>query len=136
MSRTLVVRGNHVIRPGSSGAASIHIQDGVIMAIDKFDSAPAGIELVDAGDYVVMPGVVDTHVHMNEPGRTEWEGFATATRAAAAGGITTVVDMPLNSVPPTTTVDHLRAKVSAMSGQCWTDVGLWGGAIPGNAGEL
>src|SRR5207249_1336201 len=81
----LVVQGKRVIRPGSSGPASIHIQDRVIMAIEKFDSAPAGIELVDAGDSVVMPGLVDTHVHLNEPGRAEWEGFHFGTRAAAAG---------------------------------------------------
>src|SRR5689334_1225951 len=83
-----------------------------------------------------MAGVVDTHVHVNEPGRTEWEGFASATRAAAAGGVTTVVDMPLNSIPPTTTLDHLRTKQAAARGQTFVDVGFWGGAVPGNAGEF
>src|SRR5207247_566005 len=88
------------------------------------------------GDLAISPGLVDTHVHVNEPGRTEWEGFATATRAAAAGGITTIVDMPLNSVPATTTVAALEAKGAAARGQCSVDVGFWGGVVPGNAGEL
>jgi allantoinase len=83
-----------------------------------------------------MPGVVDTHVHVNEPGRTEWEGFASATRAAAAGGVTTLVDMPLNSIPSTTTPAALAAKRAAATGQCFIDVGFWGGVVPGNAGEL
>ena len=83
-----------------------------------------------------MPGVVDSHVHVNEPGRTEWEGFETATRAAAAGGITTIVDMPLNSIPPTTTVDALHAKAEAMRGKLHVDVGLWGGVVPGNLDQL
>jgi allantoinase len=90
----------------------------------------------DVGNLVVMPGLVDTHVHINEPGRTEWEGFESATRAAAAGGITTLVDMPLNSTPATTTVAALEAKRAAMSGKCHVDVGLWGGVVPGNAPEL
>jgi allantoinase len=83
-----------------------------------------------------MPGLVDSHVHVNEPGRTEWEGFESATRAAAAGGVTTIVDMPLNSIPPTTSVAALMTKAEAMEGKCWVDVGLWGGAVPGNAPEL
>ena len=87
-------------------------------------------------DLVVSPGLVDTHVHVNEPGRTEWEGFDTATRAAAAGGVTTLVDMPLNSVPATTDVAALDAKVDAARAQCHVDVGFWGGVVPGNAGEL
>ena len=82
------------------------------------------------------PGIVDTHVHINEPGRTEWEGFDTATRAAAAGGVTTLVDMPLNSIPATTTVAALEAKRAAARGRCHVDVGFWGGVVPGNAGEL
>jgi allantoinase len=83
-----------------------------------------------------MPGLVDTHVHLNEPGRTDWEGFATATRAAAAGGVTTIVDMPLNSIPATTTLDGLKAKLEAASGKCLVDVAFWGGVVPGNTGEL
>jgi allantoinase len=83
-----------------------------------------------------MPGLVDSHVHINEPGRTEWEGFASATRAAAAGGVTTVIDMPLNSIPPTTTVVGLREKLAAADGQCFVDVGFWGGVVPGNTSDL
>jgi allantoinase len=83
-----------------------------------------------------MPGLVDTHVHCNEPGRTEWEGFATATRAAAAGGVTTIVDMPLNSVPATTSVDAFHAKLAAAHSKLTVDVGFWGGVVPGNAAEL
>ena len=90
----------------------------------------------DLGEDVLMPGVVDTHVHVNEPGRTEWEGFATATAAAAAGGVTSLVDMPLNSVPATTSVAALREKQRTAEGQLWIDVGFWGGVVPGNLGEL
>ncbi len=85
---------------------------------------------------MLLPGVVDTHVHVNEPGRTEWEGFATATRAAAAGGVTTIVDMPLNSIPPTTTLEALDLKRATAEGQVRVDVGFWGGAVPGNVGDL
>ena len=83
-----------------------------------------------------MPGLVDSHVHVNEPGRTDWEGFETATKAAAVGGITTIVDMPLNSIPPTTTLDNFRTKVNVARGKTFVDVGFWGGVVPGNAGEL
>ena len=92
--------------------------------------------MIDAGAAVVMPGIVDTHVHINEPGRTEWEGFETATRAAAAGGVTTLVDMPLNSIPATTTVEALDTKRRAAEGRCHVDVGFWGGVVPGNRHEL
>ena len=92
------------------------------------------VELAD--DEVLLPGLVDTHVHVNEPGRTEWEGFASATRAAAAGGVTTIVDMPLNSIPPTTTVANLRIKQEVAAGQVSVDVGFWGGAVPGNLRDL
>jgi allantoinase len=87
-------------------------------------------------DAVLMPGFVDSHVHANEPGRTEWEGFRTATRAAAAGGVTTMIDMPLNSVPATTWLDALHAKIDAAANQCWVDVGFWGGVVPGNENDL
>src|SRR5881394_1929900 len=112
------------------GAASIHIEGEKIAAIREYEDAPS--DAVDYGDLVLMPGVVDSHVHVNEPGRTEWEGFDTATRAAAAGGVTTIVDMPLNSIPPTTSVAALLTKAEAMEGKCRVDVGLWGGAVPGN----
>ncbi|CAG8769881.1 939_t:CDS:2, partial [Cetraspora pellucida] len=89
-------------------------------------------KFIDAGDNLVMPGIVDAHVHLNEPGRTDWEGFESGTKAAAAGGVTTVIDMPLNSIPPTTTVDNLKQKIDAAKGKCWVDVGFYGGVIPGN----
>jgi allantoinase len=91
---------------------------------------------MDVGKLVVLPGLVDTHVHINDPGRTEWEGFETATRAAAAGGVTTVVDMPLNSIPATTTRAGLEAKRQAATGRCHVDVGFWGGVVPGNSRDL
>jgi len=136
VSAELVIRGRRVVTAGEISAAAVHVADGIVQRITAWDDVPPLATLVDAGDDVVMPGVVDSHVHVNEPGRTEWEGFATATRAAAAGGVTTIVDMPLNSIPPTTTVEAFHRKREAAAGQCWVDVGLWGGAVPGNAGEL
>jgi allantoinase len=133
----LVIRGKRVVLPESIAAASIHIRDGVITLIGSYENVPSDCELIEADDEsVVMPGLVDTHVHINEPGRTEWEGFSTATRAAAAGGVTTLVDMPLNSIPPTTTVAGFTAKLKAARGQCYVDVGFWGGVVPGNSAEL
>ena len=131
-----VIRSKRVVTPLVTGPASIHISDGRIETVREWDDAPAGIPLDDAGDLVVMPGNVDAHVHVNEPGRTEWEGFQTATRAAAAGGVTTIVDMPLNSIPPTTTLRGLEEKLGAASGQCTVDVAFWGGVVPGNTAEL
>lgn len=116
------------------GAASIHIENGKIVAIRDYEDVSP--DAIDYHDLVLMPGVVDSHVHVNEPGRTEWEGFDTATRAAAAGGVTTIVDMPLNSIPPTTSVEALKIKAGAMRDQIRVDVGLWGGAVPGNVNEL
>jgi allantoinase len=107
-----------------------------IEAILPPSQAPKASEVTDVGDSWLMPGLIDTHVHVNEPGRTEWEGFASATRAAAAGGITTLVDMPLNSVPATTTVAALELKRAAARGGCRVDVGFWGGVVPGNVDEL
>ncbi|CAN5601369.1 allantoinase AllB [soil metagenome] len=133
----LIIRGQRIVLPDSTAPASIHIHTGIITKISSFDDVNSNCEIVEAGDAsIVMPGLVDTHVHINEPGRTDWEGFATATRAAAAGGVTTLVDMPLNSVPPTTSVEGLKAKVEAARGQCYVDVGFWGGVIPGNTHEI
>ena len=132
----LVVRSRRVVTGGAVRPAAVHVTQGVIARVTDFDDVPPGVPLVDAGTDVLMPGLVDSHVHINEPGRTEWEGFATATRAAAAGGVTTLVDMPLNSIPPTTTVEAFARKREAAAGKCWVDVGFWGGAVPGNAGEL
>jgi allantoinase len=133
----LVIRGPRVVLPDAIAAASIHIVADKIVAVSSYDNVPAGCELIEASDQsLVMPGLVDTHVHINEPGRTSWEGFATATRAAAAGGVTTLVDMPLNSIPPTTTVAGFAEKLTAARGQCFVDVGFWGGVVPGNTSEL
>ena len=124
--------------PDGIRPASVHVAGGVIAGIADYDapSPDPTAEQQDAGDLVVMPGLVDTHVHVNEPGRTEWEGFVTATRAAAAGGVTTIVDMPLNASPPTTTVAAFETKALATDGKLHVDVALTGGVVPGNAGEL
>ncbi|MCK6592682.1 MAG: amidohydrolase family protein, partial [Polyangiaceae bacterium] len=113
----LVIRSRRVAGQRGVGPASVHIRNGRIDKMGEFDDVPEGCPLVDAGNSVVMPGVVDSHVHINEPGRTEWEGFETATRAAAAGGVTTLVDMPLNSIPPTTSVRNLLVKAEAAEGR-------------------
>jgi allantoinase len=132
----LIVRGKRVITPGGERAAAIHVRGGVIAAISGFDEIAPGATVHEAGDFVVMPGVVDTHVHINEPGRTEWEGFSSATRAAAAGGVTTLIEMPLNSIPATTTAAAFREKLAAATGKLWADTGFWGGVVPGNSEEL
>jgi allantoinase len=132
----LIIRSRRVVMPDAISPASVHIRDGVISVLGEWNDVPAQALLVDSGDAVVMPGLVDAHVHVNEPGRTEWEGFTTATRAAAAGGVTTLVDMPLNSIPPTTTPDGFAQKLAAARGQCWIDAAFWGGVIPGNTHEL
>jgi allantoinase len=132
----LIVRGRRVVVQGAERAAAIHIRGGVVAAIAEFNDVPRGVPIHEAGDSVVMPGLVDTHVHINEPGRTDWEGFSTATRAAAAGGITTLVEMPLNSIPATTTAAAYREKLAAAAGKLWVDTGFWGGVVPGNGGEV
>src|SRR5438552_2267774 len=133
----LVIRGRRVVTENSVAPASVHITRGYISSISIFEDVPSGCELIEAApESFVMPGLVDTHVHVNEPGRADWEGFETATRAAAAGGVTTVVDMPLNSVPATTTTAGLEAKRTAARGQCHVDVAFWGGVVPGNASQL
>ncbi|WP_330235109.1 allantoinase AllB [Streptomyces sp. NBC_00566] len=133
----LALRSTRVITPEGARPATVTVAAGTITAVLPYDTElPAGTRLADLGDDALLPGLVDTHVHVNDPGRTEWEGFWTATRAAAAGGITTLVDMPLNSLPPTTTVDHLRVKREAAQGRTHVDVGFWGGALPGNVKDL
>ena len=129
-----VVRSRRVVLPEGVRPATIHIAGGTITRVGDWDDC--GYDFTDYGDLAVLPGIVDTHVHLNEPGRTEWEGFATATYAAAIGGVTTLVDMPLNSIPPTTTREGFAAKRHAATGQCAVDVGFWGGVVPGNQREL
>ena len=128
-----VIRSKRVVLPEGIRPAALSVYDGTISSIGGWDVEG---ECIDAGDRVVMPGNVDAHVHVNEPGRTEWEGYTTATRAAAAGGVTTIVDMPLNSIPPTTTVAGFEEKLTAAKGQCVVDVAFWGGVVPGNTAEL
>jgi allantoinase len=132
----VVIRGLRVLTPEGVQAAAIHVAEGRIARVSAFDDVRSSASLVEAGDALVFPGLVDTHVHVNEPGRTEWEGFGTATRAAAAGGVTTLLDMPLNSIPPTTNVPALEAKRAAALGRCAVDTGFLGGLVPGNATEL
>lgn len=131
-----VLRSTRVVTPDGVAPRALRVRDGRIEDIGAWDLAPAGAATVDAGHDVVMPGLVDTHVHVNEPGRTEWEGFVTATRAAAAGGVTTLLDMPLNSIPATTSLPALQAKRESAKGECRVDVGFLGGVVPGNSGEL
>ena len=130
----LIIRSTRVVTPETTRPASVRIRGGIIVALGEWDDVSE--QVIDAGDAVVMAGLVDAHVHINEPGRTDWEGFTTATKAAAAGGVTTLVDMPLNSIPPTTTLDGFNEKLAAAKGQCWIDTAFWGGVIPNNTHEL
>lgn len=133
----LVLRSTRVVTPDGTRAATVAVAGGRIAAVGAHDAeVPEGARLEDLGDDVLLPGLVDTHVHVNDPGRTAWEGFWTATRAAAAGGITTLLDMPLNSLPPTTTVDHLRTKQDVARPKAHVDTGFWGGALPDNVKDL
>jgi allantoinase len=134
-NRRVILRSLYVLRDTEIGPAALHIRDGRVERISDYDDVDGG-GCVDYGALTIMAGLVDSHVHVNEPGRTEWEGFETATRAAAAGGVTTIVDMPLNSLPPVTSVDAVRVKVAALRGKCRVDVALWGGAVPGNASNF
>jgi allantoinase len=141
MSYDLVVSGRALVTRDAAvpefETVEIAVQDGRIAAIAPAGSDLAATQRIQLGpDEVLLPGLVDTHVHVNEPGRTEWEGFASATRAAAAGGVTTILDMPLNSIPPTVTPEALEVKRAAARPQAAIDVGFWGGAVPGNLGSL
>jgi len=131
------VRARHVLVDGTFRPATVRVADGRITDVAAYDDGRDDPDALDLPDTArLLPGVVDTHVHVNEPGRTEWEGFATATTAAARGGVTTIIDMPLNSIPPTTTVDHLRLKQQVAADKARVDVGFWGGAVPGNLADL
>ena len=133
----LIIRANRVVLPDAIAPRSIHIHEERIVFVGDYDDVVEGCEVIDADeDSVVMPGLVDTHVHINAPGRTEWEGFRSATLAAAAGGVTTLVDMPLNSIPPTTTLAGFEIKLETARNDCFVDVGFWGGVVPGNTAEL
>ena len=136
----LLIRAPRVVLDSGEGPATIAISGGRIAAVESLDFAAdsrGATEVLELDtDVVVLPGLVDSHVHICEPGNTEWEGFSTATRAAAAGGITTLVDMPLDSIPTTVNVPALDAKRAAAVGQCHVDVGFWGGVIPGNLSDL
>ena len=137
-----VLASSRAVIGGRLSAATIVISLDTGKIVSIFESVlpttefPPGTPYVDHSPHILLPGLVDAHVHLNEPGRTEWEGFWTGTRAAAFGGVTTVVDMPLNAIPPTTTVKGLKEKVRAAQGQCWVDVGFYGGIVPGNRSEL
>lgn len=132
----LILRSRRVLTAAGFRAASVQIADARIARIAEWGDVSRDTQIIDAGESIVMPGLIDTHVHVNEPGRTSWEGFETATRAAAAGGITTMLDMPLNSIPATTTVAALEAKRDAARGKTVVNVEYIGGVVPGNAGEL
>lgn len=134
--KELIIRGARVLIDGALRPAAIHVRDGRIAGIAKPNELGAGLIVHDVGDAVVMAGLVDTHVHVNDPGRSEWEGFETATRAAAAGGVTTVLDMPLNSIPATTNVAALEEKRAAARDRCHIDVGFIGGVVPDNVRDL
>ena len=131
---TLAVRSQRILTPEGLRPGAVLIDGERILGIA--DAPPADATVHDVGDDVVLPALTDSHVHVNEPGRTEWEGFASATKAAAAGGVTMIVDMPLNSDPVTTSLAALEAKLAATAGKLWVDVGFWGGVVPGNTAEL
>ena len=135
MSKT-IIKSNRIITPSGIRPGYIIINDGVIEDVVEQLSSVSEVTVTDAGNAVVMAGIIDPHVHINEPGRTDWEGFDTATRAAIAGGITTVVDMPLNSTPVTTTAKAFDQKIAATKNQLHTNVGFWGGVVPGNENEI
>src|SRR5580704_14167370 len=127
---------NRVVTPQGTHPGALLIDDGIIQAICRPSEIPADAILRDCGNDTILPGLVDTHVHINQPGRTEWEGFRTATRAAAAGGFPTLIDMPLNCLPETTTVEALKAKRQSAQGQCFVDWAPWGGAVADNQSHI
>lgn len=130
------ISSTQVFTHGKLQQAAVLFENGKITDIVATNAIPKDCEHHDYGDLIIMPGLVDTHVHINEPGRTDWEGFNTATQAAAAGGITTVIDMPLNCIPVTTTLDAVNLKKGCLANQIWVDIGFHGGVIPNNENEL
>src|SRR5207302_4863607 len=131
-----VILSRRVVAEGRVRPAAVHLAGGKIAAVTRLDEVPAGAPRLDVGEAALLPGLVDTHVHVNDPGRAHWEGFETATRAAAAGGVTTLIEMPLNSIPATTTLEAYREKLAAAEGKLAVDTGFWGGFVPGNTAEL
>jgi allantoinase len=123
---------SRVVLPGKIGAFAVLVEEQKIVAVVPRNEIPHSVPVTDCGHLAILPGLVDSHIHINEPGRTEWEGFRTATRAAAAGGYTMLVDMPLNCVPATTSPEALEAKREAAQGQCQVDWAAWGGLVPDN----
>src|SRR4051794_31632937 len=137
MTVDLLIRARRAVTGREEGPASVTIRDGRIAEVAAFDHRATVDMVISLGeDEVLLPGLVDSHVHVDEPGHADWEGFASATRAAAAGGVTTLVDMPLDSVPVTVDAAALAAKRSAAEGKCRVDVGFWGCVVPGNLGDL
>ncbi|CAI2168933.1 18299_t:CDS:2 [Funneliformis geosporum] len=140
LSKLLILSSSRILFPDSietkPGTIEIDNITGKIIRIHPFKASINDYndqnQFFDVGNNVIMPGLIDAHVHLNEPGRTDWEGFESGTKAAAAGGVTTVIDMPLNSIPPTTNVHNLQEKIRAAKGKCWVDVGFYGGIIPEN----
>jgi allantoinase len=133
----LVIRARRVVSAAGEVARAVGVREGRIVTVAPYDAElVSSDEIALTDDEVLMPGLVDSHVHVNDPGRTEWEGFTSATRAAAAGGVTTIIDMPLNSIPPTCDVPALDLKRKTAISQAYVDVGFWGGAIPGNLSQL
>src|ERR1017187_7710026 len=130
------LRATRVLTPDGLRPATLVVEDEQIRDVREWNDPPRGAELRDFGTHLLLPGLVDAHVHINEPGRTEWEGFASATRAAAAGGVTTLVDMPLNSLPETVSMGALEAKRAAAKGKVWVDWAAWGGVVRGNADSV
>jgi allantoinase len=129
-------RSTRVLTPNGLAPATLLVEQGRITAVAGWGEVPPASKLRDFGDSVILPGLVDSHVHINEPGRTEWEGFHTATQAAAAGGVTTLVDMPLNCAPETIDLHALKAKRNAAQGQARVDWATWGGVVRGNTDAL
>src|SRR5258708_33647003 len=135
MGEVYGIRSRRVVLPSGVQPATVYVRDTRIDRVMAVEYETPGAPVRDVGNLVVMPGLVDTHVHVNEPGRTDWEGFDTATKAAAGGGITTLIDMPLNSIPATTTPATLEKKHAASRKKCWGHVRFSGGVVPGNTGE-
>ncbi|MBI4057152.1 MAG: allantoinase AllB [Elusimicrobia bacterium] len=130
------IRSRRIVTPQGIREGVILTQNGLIHSVVSPGEIPAETHGLDVGNSVIMPGLVDTHVHINEPGRTDWEGFETATKAAAAGGVTTLIDMPLNSTPVTTSLSSFFTKTKSAEGKCWVDLGFWGGVVPDNQDQI